>query len=135
MCLAEPQGQEDLHFLAEQFLAGVAEQSFGLRIYECDETFGAHQNDGVGSGLEKCAELLLGLLAAGKVADKGGEVQGLIAAHGGNRDFRRELAAIAAQNGSLEPPVLWAAGGENKQLLDVLLVRYTVSNRDNRFGQ
>src|SRR6266480_8033767 len=45
-------GHEDLNLFSEQLLALIAEDFFGLRIYQHDRTFAIDDDNGIGSGFE-----------------------------------------------------------------------------------
>jgi hypothetical protein len=58
--VAGPVRDEDLDGLAEQFVAVVAEQPFGLGVDQGDAAVRDDADDGVGGGLQQPAELCLG---------------------------------------------------------------------------
>ena len=58
---------------------------------------------GVGRRLEQAAELVLGRLALGDVADRGGDQRALLGLERAQADLDRELAAVLAQREQLEP--------------------------------
>src|SRR5437588_700094 len=58
---------QDLDLFSEQFLALVAEDFFGLRIYQHNRAFAVDDDNGIGSGFEQRFEFLVGLAALGNV--------------------------------------------------------------------
>src|SRR5205807_1255917 len=99
---AKPFRHEDLHPLADQLVAAVTENLFGLGIDQEDPALLVHDDHRVGGRLEEAAEFLLGLLAFGDVADGAGHQGAFLCLEGAEADLHGKLAAILAQTIELE---------------------------------
>ena len=81
------------------------------------------------------AQLLLGPLAFGHVADEGGEQVLLAHADGGDADFGGELAAVAAQGRDLEDAVEQRPLAGRQEASQAALVSFAELRGDDGFGQ
>src|SRR5690606_12650157 len=70
MVTPETLRHEQLHPLTNELIARVAEQLFGLRVYQQDAPVSVHDDHRVWRGFEQTAELRFGLLAFADVPDR-----------------------------------------------------------------
>ena len=96
-------GHEELDDLADQLVAAVAEQPFGLGVHERDAAVGSDAQHRVGCGLEQAPELRVGPVALAEVADGRRDQDPITRRHRRQRDLGRELAAVAPAPGELYP--------------------------------
>src|SRR6266487_5300758 len=68
---------QNFDFFSEQFLALVAEDFFGLRIYQHDRAFAVDDDNGIGSGFEQRFEFLISLAALGNVLRRSNDSEDL----------------------------------------------------------
>ncbi len=87
-------GQQQLDGLLEKLGARIAEESLGLRVDEHDAARAVHDDDRVGCRLEEPAELLLGLLALGDVADRAHHERAFLGFEGAQADLDRKLGGV-----------------------------------------
>ena len=100
---AQALGHQQLHRLADHLLAQVAEQALGLLVDQRDQALLVDDHHRVGRGFQQVLDLLLGLLARGDVAHRGG---GEVAFFGFQRrqaDLDRELGAVTAAAPEFQP--------------------------------
>jgi hypothetical protein len=110
-----PLRHQHLDGLAQELLASIAEQPLGLGVDQHDAPGPVDDHHGVGCGLEQPAELLLGLLAIGDVADRARHQRPLIGLEGRQADLDRELAAVATTPAQLEPRAHRARPGRRRE--------------------
>src|SRR5712675_2079762 len=89
-------GNEHLDRLTDKLVPLVAEQLLGLRVDENDAPLAIDDYDGVRSGLEESAELVLGAPAVGDVPDGRGDEPPFHRLHWRQADFSGKFGAVLA---------------------------------------
>ena len=96
MLLAQALGHQHLHTLADHRVTGVAEQPFGLAVDQGDDAVLVDDHHRVRRGFQQVLDLLLGLLAVGDVAHRGGGEAPVLGLQRRQRNFDREAGAVLA---------------------------------------
>jgi hypothetical protein len=106
---------EQLDGPADQLVAPVAEQCFGLAVDERIEPVRVDTDDRVPGCLEQAAKFRLGALALGDVADSRDDEQLCVDLDPREGDLRGKLGAVVAAGGELHPD----AHGSRHRILKV----------------
>ena len=121
-------GDDDLARLADDLVAGVAEQSFCGRVPAPDDAVQGTAADGFPAELDDCHLLAhqlavpLGPVARGHVSNRSYHQQAVSALSGGQADVGREYGAIVAHPNQLQVGAHWPGPGSCVVLLPVPMV-------------
>src|SRR5260370_29567231 len=103
MPIAKALWDQHLDRLSKELGSGVAEELFGLSVHESDASVPAHDDHGIGCGLEQATELCLGFLAYRDVANGARDKRAPFGLQGAQADLDGEFRAVFAQTVQFQP--------------------------------